>query len=155
MPKDFSPLDSAVWNLSYFSGIQDSSASKAHILPWPWYEITGSGIVWVKCCFMSTERVQTIRDGEPRMATPTITQLQVRQHLNVAKSGQSKLYMCVCMCVCTRTWVCGCVCARGHAMHSLSPCVRVSVCPSVSLSCVCVCVCVCACMLCYQLAFKL
>ena len=31
--------------------------------------------VRVQCCFRSTETVQTIRDGEPRMATSTFTQI--------------------------------------------------------------------------------
>ena len=32
-------------------------------------------IVQVQCCFTSTETVPTIRDGEPRTATSTFTQL--------------------------------------------------------------------------------
>ena len=31
--------------------------------------------VRVQCCFTSTETVVTVRDGEPRMATSTFTQL--------------------------------------------------------------------------------
>ena len=36
-----------------------------------------SGLVWlpVLCCFMSTEMVWTVTDGEPRMVTTTFTQL--------------------------------------------------------------------------------
>ena len=30
---------------------------------------------WVQCCFTSTETVRTVRDGEPRTATSTFTQL--------------------------------------------------------------------------------
>ena len=33
------------------------------------------GTVRVQCCFTSTETVRTIRDGEPRTATSTFTQL--------------------------------------------------------------------------------
>ena len=29
----------------------------------------------LQCCFTFTETVRTIRDGEPRMATSTVTQL--------------------------------------------------------------------------------
>ena len=36
-----------------------------------------SGLVWltVQCCFTSTEIIRTVRDGEPRTATSTVTQL--------------------------------------------------------------------------------
>ena len=50
-------------------------------LPW-WLGVgtQGLGILlsrWllIQCCFMSTETMRLIRDGEPRMATSTFTQL--------------------------------------------------------------------------------
>ena len=33
------------------------------------------GALFVQCCFTSTETIGTVRDGEPRTATPTLTQL--------------------------------------------------------------------------------
>ena len=37
--------------------------------------LTLAGTFFLKCCFTSTETMRTIRDGEPRAATSTFTQL--------------------------------------------------------------------------------
>ena len=46
----------------------------------------------VQCCFTSTETIRTIRDGEPRTATSTFTQLLSSEYLssklNVASRPQ-------------------------------------------------------------------
>ena len=70
---------------------------------------------YVQCCFTSTETIRLIRDGEPRTATSTFTQLLSSKyvHRNLIRFmrdgrgrgelGAEELCVCVCVCVC----VCG------------------------------------------------
>ena len=73
-----------------------------------------------------------IRDGEPRTATSTFTQLLSSEikGLDLCKYRKQNITDFVCVCVCV------CVCVRA--------CVRAFVCVCACASvCVCVCVCVC------------
>ena len=55
--------------------LDDGRVLHIHVRPLELCESRGGCAVLIQCCFTSTETMRLVRDGEPRAATSTITQL--------------------------------------------------------------------------------